>query len=357
MHVLARAALGGAFLVGLPACQSTRPPTAPSNAAIDSTIVRVVLGAPTTLAPGAVTQLTLTGVDANGAEADVTSRATFSGGYDVVETSATGRVAALKIGTARVTGAIGLVQDTRELVVVPAGTFRLQGRVVDADRPSAPVRAAQIAVDGELRATTDFAGEFLFYGAPSRTRLRVSKPGYVTAELVLELADNHTQTIALVYPGPRLDLAGSYRLSIDAAPECRSSLPESLRTRHYTVATTQIGPTVNLALSGGEFINNSLYAVPPGTTVVDADIDQPGNALVLDVSSPGHCEFTNVLVEKVPEGYFEIDGAIRVTPDGGGFAGALRGSLTLLGNPQCSHAVVTPLAGCQSRSHRVTLTR
>jgi len=55
--------------------------------------------------------------------------------------------------------------------------------------------------------------------------------------------------------------------------------------------------------------------------------------------------------------YLEIEGWARLIRTGTVLSGTLSGSLQLLEHPQCQGYTFTPIGRCESRSHRVTLTR
>ena len=136
MQVPARTAIVAAVVAALAACDRSpaTTPTAPTAPNDPASITRVVVVSPPTLAPGATTQLGLNAVYSDGTTRDVTGAATFTGGpRDVIAISPTGAVTALKLGDAAVTGYLFANQGSaaRELVVVPDGTFRVVGRVIE----------------------------------------------------------------------------------------------------------------------------------------------------------------------------------------------------------------------------------
>jgi hypothetical protein len=355
MHAFARAALGGALLTGLAACQSTRPPTAPSNVAVDPAVVRVVLGAPATLAPGATYQLALHAVYSDGTSRDVTPIARFFGEpANVVAVSPAGLVTALAPGDARVTGHTDRSSTTSLLVVVPDGTFRVVGRVFEEAAPEVSIGGARVEAEGGPAAVTDFEGRFRLFGVPPQARLRVTKPGYAIRELLLGLSDHHTENVPLAAEGPGRDYTGRYQLSFEAAADCRDALPDALRTRRYSAAVTQVGSEVRLVLGGAHFLDNGAVLY----NVVRGRVNNGGNSLDLDMFSLGHCEVPlNYLVEVIDGKYLEIEGRATLSRTGTGLSGTLSGSLQLLEHPQCQGHPFTALGSCQSRSHRITLTR
>jgi hypothetical protein len=325
-----------------------RTPTRPSQPPF---IARVELIAPTSLAPGATAQLRLIAHRSDGTFEDVTATARFhSGSSEVLAVSPDGIATGLKLGESGVTGQTERFSSTHEVVVVPDGTFRVVGQVIEEDTSGLPVAGVRVEADGAPPDSTDLSGRYRLYGAPGRARMRVSKNGYITKELTLDISDHHTENVALALAGPRLDLAGSYQLTFEASPECRGRIPETLLTRRYAAAITQSGAAIRVVLTGANFAGGS-YVVP------DVRAEQPGG--VLEFPNYGHCESfvgAKYLVEKVDDTtHLWITGVARLSPAGQGFAGTLVGMFAIYpSHPCCCPAAQ---AWCESSFHRVTLTR
>jgi hypothetical protein len=222
------------------------------------------------------------------------------------------------------------------------------GQVVEEDTPDLPVGGVRVEAEGDAPpVSTDLAGRYRLYGVPGRARLRISKSGYVSKELTLSLSDHHTQNVALALSGPRLDVAGAYQLTIEASPDCRGQIPETLLTRRYAAAITQSGTAIQVVVRGANF----------GYIVPDARVEQTG--VVLGFPNYGHCDSwaaEEYFVEKVDETtYLFIDGLARLSRAGPSFTGTLSGSLgSYTSHPCCCPAAQ---AWCRSSSHRVSLTR
>jgi hypothetical protein len=55
----------------------------------------------------------------------------------------------------------------------------------------------------------------------------------------------------------RVDLSGTYTLTLVSAPDCLAGLeplPEEARSRIYTAVLTQVGPEVSVVLGGASFL-------------------------------------------------------------------------------------------------------
>ena len=326
-------------------CDNT--PTRPSE--VPPRITRVDIVAPSSLAPGGTTQLRLIARRSDGSAEDVTATARFSSSNrDVLAISPDGIATALNIGESVVGAATNLLYSTREVVVVPDGTFRVVGQVVEEDTPSLAVGGVRVEADGVSPVSTNLDGRYRLYGVPGHGRMRVSKNGYVTKELTLALSDHHTENVTLALAGPRLDVAGIYQLTIEAAPQCRGQIPDPLLTRQYAAAITQSGTAIQIRLSGANFVLADLAA----------RIDQTGIALDF-VNEPimyGHCEASYAqFIEKIDDTtYVVIHGLARLLPAGAGFVGTLQGSSAIYSCIPCSFTCSNgAVAACAS--HRVTL--
>jgi len=317
-------------------------------------LIRVVLRAPTTLAPGGTFQLGLHAVYSDGTARDVTPSALFHGDPpDVVSVSPTGLVTALNAGDARLSGHFERSPATVPVIVVPDGTFRVVGRVVEDGAPEVPVGGARVEAEGGLSQSTGFDGGYRLFGVRPQSVLRVSKPGYAAREIPLVISTHETLNVELVPDSARADFAGRYTLTIDAGSDCSGHLPEELRRRRYPAAVTQVGVDVRIVLAGAQFYE--WYG--DAANVLHGRADPSGAGLSLEFPGPTHCDgsFTSI-VEVVDAKYLGIEGYAQLSRNGRSLAGTLSGAFQLYDYPLC-RAAGSVVAGCQSRSHRITLTR
>lgn len=331
-------------------CDRSRPttPSAPPD------ITAVELIAPRTLAPGATTPLRLIARRSDGTSEDITATAKFhSTTPDVFAVSPDGIATASKVGDTFVTGHNDRFSSTHEVVVVPAGTFRVVGRVVEKETPGLAVGGARVEADGGVpSASTDLVGQYRLYGVPGGARLRVSKIGYRTSEVTLAISDHHTQNVPLALAGLRVDIAGTYQLTIDASPDCRSRLPDALLTRRYAAAITQDGAAIRVVLSGARFAVGRFEG--RSAVVISGRVEPTG--VVLDLNPPLAYYTDPTLVEIVDTTtYLVIDGEARLSPAGPSLTGTLGGNFLVYPSNPVDGSV--PLqASCRALSHRVTLT-
>ena len=329
-----------------------RPPTAPGP----RSVWRVELIAPATLAPGATVQLRLISHLSDGSTEDITTAANFvAGSPEVIDVTRSGLATGLAHGEGHVSGNYGTLSSSREVVVVPDGTYRVIGQVIE-ESTAIAVGGAQVDSVGEPRTAvlTDLTGYYRLYGAAGNGRLRISKQGYVTKELDLSITDHHTENVSLALAGPRVDVAGLYQMTFDAAAQCRGRIPDALLTRRYAAAVAQSGADARVVLSGARF--RGFDGPPTSSTVVPGQVDRGNLSLLL--AWPTHCERTEPdsrVMEVIDDGtYLEISGAGTLVPTGEGFAGVFQGMVIVRPSFQCGAPTTS---GCFPASYRVTLTR
>ena len=252
-------------------CEDSRSP-APGPSGPD--VVRVEIVGPPSIAPGGSAQYSAIQVLSDGSSRPVTEATWSSSQPSLFQVNATGLVTAQEPfrGEAMLqvvlpaSGRPGANRASREIIVLPDGTFRLVGTVTEAEATSIPVVGARVeatADDGPSASVVTFAttgpdGRYKLYGVPRVAGLRIVKDGYVTALERIELATHDTFNVQLRLHAPRLELAGEYTMMIDAAPASRScNLPDDLRHRTYTVVIAQNGPQLTVTLTDPEFLVDS----------------------------------------------------------------------------------------------------
>ena len=269
------AALVAALLLLSVASACDKSPTGPNGGGSSNgnSIARVEISGPDTIAPGAQAQYTLTAVLQSGARQGPVNGVWTISNSSVATIDQTGRASGRVNGEAMVTASFAATSSTKSILVLPEGTFRLRGRVVD-DSTNLSIVSADVRIRAasgpELRATTTPAGEFVFYGVPTAAELEVTGNGYAPQTQALELHDHATVQIRLKPDTSVPQVAGTYTLNVTAGtcasgagqPELRSDL----RTRRYGAAITQTPTQVKVTLSNADFFtglgrtSNSFYA-------------------------------------------------------------------------------------------------
>lgn len=265
MRVLSGATAAAITLTGLvAACDDpvSRMPARPSTPPISS----VEIAGPSSVAPGQSVQFTATARLSDGTTKIPQNVRWRSSRTSFLQVNATGlATAGSQMGEVTLTAELpvsgGLRQSTKEIVIVPEGTFRIVGLVSEVESPATPVIGARVEVTpGALVATTDFEGRYRLYGVPTGANVRVSADGYVPQEQQLQIATHATVNVQLPLSGPRLTLSGPYSLGIDLESGCQGSrpLPVDLQHRRYEATLTQSGSAVEVVLTQPSFRLNSI---------------------------------------------------------------------------------------------------
>ena len=143
------------------------------------------------------------------------------------------------------------------VIVLPQNTYFLVGAVTDAEL-GVPVAGARVELvtNPSISSSTDGTGFYRLYGVPLSAELRITAPGYQTHTQNLDLPGDTRQDFRLVLSGPRLNLAGNYRLTIEVTGACGDSpaLPQSLRLRQYDAVITQNGVALQVELVEPRFL-------------------------------------------------------------------------------------------------------
>ena len=329
-----------AFLV---ACD--RGPTTPGipvPAANNAIGVALEIVGPRSVAPGETVQLSMILRLSNGSTQDVTNEATWqTRAPQVLAVGTTGAVTGLQVGDGNIFGSSprqGALTAIKELIVVPTGTYRLTGIVNEAGVPTTPVRGARVDVASGANGPFTFGwkGQHLNV-LVTITRSRTSKYGSST---------------------PRIEVAGTYTLTIAAADSCRGKLPDEALLRTYTAVVTQQGPRLETTLTGGSFANNRTGrgssfpgSVEPSLVRFNLNLTPWYNYYPY---VPGYYPD---IVEQLSSGYFVVSGSVGAEPSRSGFAGLLDGDIALWPRDPRGGSSQSPTASCRSGSHRFTLSR
>lgn len=149
--------------------------------------------------------------------------------------------------------ASGLLKG-REVVVLPEGTFRVIGRVIDAISGTG-LADARVEVPGGPVATTDISGAYRLYGVPANPEIRVTRHGYEAIVEPIPLTAHATRDFRMLADGNTVNYAGHYTLTMEAVCTAAqpSPLPNELRRRSYAAQILQFGAGLEVRLSGADF--------------------------------------------------------------------------------------------------------
>jgi hypothetical protein len=331
------------------------PPTTPSPGAL--TKLEVV--GPASVAPGETAQFTATASYADGSTSNVTTRSAWRAqpwccpepSSAVLSISSAGVATGHDLGEATVFVSFGGRTSGKTVFVLPRGTFKLSGAVLD-DRTIVP--GAQVSIvsgpAAGLQTTTDSYG-YRFYGVSGDVEVRVTKPGYLEQTKRVTVTSNFSLPFALELAAPRENIGGSYTLTVAAAPECDSKLPEEIRERKYEAVLVQSGPQVTVTLQGTTFYTagNNRYNTFSGVF----EPERLRFELYEGYLYYGFTSFPSVFEQLTTSTYFSMSGSAVLTGSGSRRSGTLDGAFAIMFGPP----TLGVTAYCKSSGHRFELAR
>lgn len=329
-------------------------PSLPASPTAPQSLARVTIQGGEVVPLDGIREYRLVATYSDFTERDVTAEGAWSSTSPLVSFDAPGVVRGRSAGSAAIRAAFQGRSTAQTLLVLPAGTFRLQGRVTEAASSGFRVGGARVTVAAGIGAglttLTDSAGNYVFYGVAGPVRLELAKDGYHAETRTLEVADHTTRVdveFRLVRPHP--DLSGVYTLTLSASERCGTglgsgSLPDEARSRSYTMNVAQEGPRLRSELSGpGVGGSPFVGRLEPGRIVWDFYNDN-------DMIS------VDVVIDRLPSGaLFVASGSAALSLSGGSFAGTLNGALEVL--DPARQRTAPPLASCSAGDHRFVMTR
>jgi hypothetical protein len=333
-----------------PSVQPTGTPPAPAAV----TVTRIVIIAPASIEPGASAQLTANAIKSDGSVENVTSQTQWtSTNARVLQVSSAGIVTAGERGEANLNARYQNRNATAPMMVLPGGTFRLNGQVTDSGFPLEGVTVAVIGGTGEgLTTLTDTTGAYALYGVAGQVRLHAKKGGYLNRIEEVQVTENRAFGFEMKVDGPRRDLSGTYMLNL-AATGC-TRLPDSAQNRSYAATVQQNGPQLTVRLSGADFIVTSGHGDHfSGFVSADGNVTFAiGDADTYYYYYFGHFDF----VERLnPTSALLVNGNVNATSSPTLISGTLNGSILLT---QGTTAPFTRFSGqCYSPNHRFEMRR
>jgi hypothetical protein len=259
-------------------------------------------------------------------------------------------------------------RSSREILVLPDGTYRMVGVITESGEPAAPVAGARVEVTTgpSLVATTDWEGRYRLYGVAGTADIRVTRDGYQPHVQRVQLADHVTQNFELALSGTRLELAGPYTFSIDV--ECEGSVPVAATLRHlsYAAFLTPRGPVLDVVLTeSSRFRINSAGRGDRFSGRVDAagatfKFDSFTSDSVWYYGGPYAPSAYPDVVERLPdETFLIISGTAAVRGSAAALAGDLRGTVDHFDSRFLTTGplLASHTGSCFPLANRLTLTR
>ena len=343
-----------AIAATLAACNSKSPtsPTSPSNAAAPVSITRLELSGPDTASIGQTVQFRAVAHYTDGTTRDVTGEASwFSSNANLLSLVAPGKFTGRSKGQTSVrTGLSGRTGTSGEVIIVPEGTFRLNGAVRDAGG----LVDADVRIEDEALGRTDLrtsAGRYVVFGVSGNTRVTVTKSGYDVAIKSQMLASHQALDVDLALASPRADVSGRYTLTVTAAPECRTLSAEVL-SRSHSAVVSQSGSALTVTLDGPQFVTLGGRTLNGFTGVLEADqaifrLTEVFNGYYYYVFS-----LPDVFELLAVNSYYAFDGVAVAALGAGTLSGPLSGGIgTYVGLPYRISS------SCRSANHRFVLAR
>ena len=358
-----RARVFGAAVLIIAAGCDTGSPSAPSSQVVP--VVRSIqISGPESIPPGEPVQFTATLVSSDGSTQDVTEHALWDVGSEA-SYEGHGFITGRRIGEMRIFVRLSgpEVSGRKQVVIVPDGTFRVSGRVVEWDALSGPISGARIEVVGNptMFALTGPDGTYRLYGVPTGTELRVTKNGYAPETRRLEIEQHYTANFELKLVAPRENLAGPFSMTITADPACTQPavpfgpldpVPQEHLQRTYTITITPTGNRLKVFVSGPTVVPPS-HAFDSGF----AGTSEPGR-MFIQLGSYASSVFegspSGIVEMPTASSYLVVDGMADVSTDT--MSGTLNGSFWLLSSDPWKTAPA-PIATCFSKTHQIRLTR
>ena len=226
-------------------------------------MLRLEVAGPASVAPGETVQFQAVGHFTDGSTSDQTGRTEWgTNASHIVRVTPTGLASGIAFGEAPISTWRSIpnlpspLVASREIVVVPANTFRVSGRVLTGTPPQAVFDAEVVVASGPaagLSVRTAWDGGYALYGVSGATEIHVSKPGYLTQTRSLSVQSH--QTLDVVLPNAAVpNVSGSYSLTVSADQSCSHPLPSPLDVRTYTATLAQNGRDLTVTLAGASFL-------------------------------------------------------------------------------------------------------
>jgi hypothetical protein len=320
-------------------------------------VVSLQLGAPESLEPGTTAQLTVTALRSDGSSEALTSGLQwFSSNPRVLRVDSQGVATAFaEAGESRVMVSANARSASKAILVLPNGTFRLRGQIVEGGAPVDGASVAVIAGTGEgLTTLTDPGGRYSLYGVAGSIKLRGKKAGYQDLTQDVHVTGHSTHDMTMVPERPRVSLAGQYQLILTATG-C-SAIPSELRRRTYDARLEQQGARLTVTLSGADLIAADGATRLTGVFRLDGRVAFEVGSF-LNYYYYWYSPLASEIVERIsPTSALVINGTSNTTDDGNGvIAGTLSG---VFATTQRTTSPFWPYsASCNSSSHGFELRR
>lgn len=227
------------------------------------TIIRLQISGPASIAPQETVQFAAIGHYPDGSSQDVTFEAQWNRSFDsVFDVDARGTLTGRRTGESNVSASIPApnllspIRDTRAVIVIPTGTFRVSGQVTTVSPAQPVVNAVVTVVSGQtagLATTTDWEGRYALYGVVGDSQLRVSKDGFEPHTITVQGSSHQTLNVQLQQQSPFPNVGATYTLTLTADPACENPIAPPHNVRTYAATIGQSGRQLTVTLGGASF--------------------------------------------------------------------------------------------------------
>jgi hypothetical protein len=241
MRIQLLVVVAAVLIAGLVACGDDERPQPPAGPSPPVLLTGVTLTGPAEIAPGNTAQFTLTAIWSDNSTTDVTSTASWSTqGVGILRSLGSGRYEAVAAGEGRVQVTFTGRLATKPVLVLPAGTFKLSGSILDVAGGVGGVDVQVASGTGAGQRTTSASnGTYALYGLAGPVGLRVSAPGYATQDVSLNVTGHQQQNVTLQTAGSTVNVSGQWTLSISTSGPCSETWSPEARKREVVANITQ----------------------------------------------------------------------------------------------------------------------
>lgn len=187
--------------------------SSPGGGSSDAIVLEdLIISGPATVAPRSAATFSAIGRLPDGTTRDVTARASWrSSNSSILCVSARGTATGAASGDVQIIASVSGVTAKSDVLVTPAGTFRLSGTIFESERPVAGATVAVIAGPGlGLSTISNGAGAYVLYDVSGAVEIQVTKGGYtplikaatLTRSTVLDFPD-FTRDVRVGVKSPR----------------------------------------------------------------------------------------------------------------------------------------------------------
>jgi hypothetical protein len=314
--------------------------------------VRIEVSGPDSIAPGESAQLTATAFRSDGSTENVTTTVSWTTSSSrSIQVFAGGRATAGVAGEATVSARIQNRVGTKLILAIPAGTYKLSGRITEGALPVSDVSVTVTRGTGTgLTTLTNFDGRFALYGVAGEVQIQARKEGYVESIRDLTVGSAMNDNFEIAASRQRKDLTGRYSLMFEAGTcqGTRVTYPDDIRARTYAAAVTQAGQAVTVTLSGADFVQSG----SKGNSFLGS-ID-PADNVSFSIGNLYYYYYFNQnpfdVIERLDDSRsFTVVGVVSAKVNGSQITGTLNGAFIILAG---SRAPFTgSISSCWSRSH------